>query len=65
MYPDHTAPSNPGLRNFLFYFFQKLAILLAISGTTADQTAPSDQGLLDKLFCHFTNTKETTVMIRS
>ena len=21
MYPDHTATSNPGLRNFLFYFF--------------------------------------------
>ena len=21
VYPDHTATSNPGLRNFLFYFF--------------------------------------------
>ena len=51
MYPDHTAPSNPGLRNFLFYFSNNLANLLAISDTTADQTASSNQGLHDKLFC--------------
>ena len=23
MYPDHTAPSNLGLLNFLFYFFKQ------------------------------------------
>ena len=38
MYPDHTAPSNPGLCNFLFYLFNNLAILQAISNKTADQT---------------------------
>ena len=47
MYPDHTAPSNP----FYSTFSNNLAILLAISDTTADQTAPSNQGLHDKLFC--------------
>ena len=57
MYPDHTLPSNTGLRNFLFYFFN-LAILLAISDTTADQTAPSSQGLHDKLFCRFKQTQK-------
>ena len=51
MYPDHTAPSNPGLRNFLFYFSNNLAILLPISDTTADQTTPTNQGLHDKLLC--------------
>ena len=51
MYPDNTAPSNPGLRNFPFYISNNLAILLAISDTAADQTAPSNQGLHDKLFC--------------
>ena len=42
MYPDHTAPSNPGLRNFYSTFSNNLAILLAIFDTTADQTAPSN-----------------------
>ena len=37
----------------IFYstFSNNLAILLALSDTTADQTAPSNQGLHDKLFC--------------
>ena len=37
----------------IFYstFSNNLAILLAISDTTADQSAPSSQGLHDKLFC--------------
>ena len=35
MYPDHNAPSNPDLRNFLFHFFKQFSyILLAISDTT-------------------------------
>ena len=58
MYPDHTAPSNPGLRNFLFYFSNNLAILLAISGTTADQTAPYNQGLHGTLFYRFKQTQK-------
>ena len=63
MYPDHTAISNPGLRNFLSTILSNnLAILLAISDTTADQTAPSNQGLHDKLFCRF---KQTQKKIRS
>ena len=57
MYPDHTAPSNPGLRNFLLYFLNNLAILLAISDT-ADQTAPSNQGVHDKLFCCLKQTRK-------
>ena len=43
----------------IFYstFSNKLAILLAISDTTADQTASSNQGLNDKLFCRFKQTR--------
>ena len=39
----------------IFYsiFLNNLAILLAISDTTADQTAPSNQALHNKVFCHF------------
>ena len=61
MYPDHTAPFNRGLRNFLFIFFQTLAI----SDITDDQTAPSNQGLHDKLFCRLNKHEKNTVMIRS
>ena len=60
MYPDHAAPSNPGLSNYpIFYssFSNNLAILLAIFDT-ADQTDQSDQGLHDKLFCHFKQTRK-------
>ena len=49
----------------IFYstFSNNLAILLAISDTTADQTASSNQGLHDKLFCR--HGFKYTVMIRS
>ena len=50
--------SNPGLHNFLFYFFKQFSYsTIAISDTTADQTAPSNQGLHDKLFCRFKQTR--------
>ena len=44
----------------IFYstFSNNLAILLAISDTTAYQTAPSNQGLHDKLFCRFKQTRK-------
>ena len=51
MYPDHTAHLIRVYAIFYSTFSNNLAILLAISDTTADQTAPSNQGLHDKLFC--------------
>ena len=48
---------------FCSTFSNNLAILLAISDTTADQTAPSNQGLHDKLFCRH-SFKQTRNKIR-
>ena len=49
------------IRVYAFFYStysNNLAILLAISDTTADQTAPSNQGLHDKLFCRFKQTRK-------
>ena len=56
MYPDHTAHLIRVFAIFYSTFSNNLAILLAISDTTADQTAPSNQGLHDKLFGRFKQT---------
>ena len=61
MYPDHTANLIRVCAIFYSTFSNNLAIILAISDTTADQTAPSNKGLHDKLLCCF---KETRNKIR-
>ena len=64
MYPDHTAHLIRVYAIFYSTFLNNLAILLAISDTTADQTAPSNQDLHDELFCRFKQTrKQNTVKI--
>ena len=68
MYPDHTARLIRITAIFYSTFSNSLAILLAISDTTADQTAPSNQGVHETLFCRhgFKQTRNiNTVMIRS